>query len=300
MNAISVTVPASTANLGPGFDCLALALDLHNTIEFELKSKGLDIIIEGEGAEKLPKDENNLCLKAFKRYCEATGKNLPRMTIRMHNRIPLKSGLGSSSATIIGGLLAADALLEGKFGASQMLKLVSDLEDHLDNATASLLGGFVAVSKDGEEILTQKFPIPDISLVIILPEISISTPEMRKTLPVQIPHQDAVFNLSHLVFTIEALREGNLGKLGKVMKDKLHQPYRVPLIPGYLEAESAALDTGAEAVTLSGAGPAMVAFAKENHAAIARSMLEAFDLTGVEARQFVLPVDHAGAKINLI
>jgi homoserine kinase len=300
MSKVNVSVPASTANLGPGFDCLALALDLRNTLEIDIIGKGVEISIEGEGAEELPKDKNNLCMQAFKKYYDVFEKPLPGMRVRMHNRIPLRSGLGSSSATIIAGLLAADALHEGRFSTQQILKLVSELEDHLDNASASLLGGFIAVTKEGKDILTQQIPISDLSLVIVLPEVTLSTRKMRKALPTQITHQDAAYNLSHLVFTIEALRGGDLKKLGKVMKDRLHQPYRVPLIPGYPEAEKAALDSGADAVALSGAGPAMVAFTRENHATIVRVMLEAFHAIGLQARQFILPVDHTGATTTLI
>jgi homoserine kinase len=299
MSKVSVTVPASTANLGPGFDCLAIALGLHNTIEVEIIGAGVEILIEGEGANQLPKDDNNLCLQAFKKYFDASETPLPGMIVRMHNRIPLSSGLGSSSATIIGGLLAADTLLGGKRNPPQILNLASDFEDHLDNTSASLLGGFIAVTRVGGEILTQQIPIPDLSLIIILPEITLSTVKMREALPSHIAHQDAVHNLSHLVFTMEALRQGNFETLGKVMKDKLHHPYRIPLIPGYPEAERAALDAGAAAVALSGAGPAMVAFANENHGTIAQAMREAFNVIGLEARQFVLPVDHTGARVSL-
>jgi len=300
MSNVSVTVPASTANLGPGFDCLALALDLHNAIEVDVKGEGIEIVIEGEGVDQLPRDDTNLCLQAFKKRFEVFGTFPPGMILRLQNRIPLSSGLGSSSAAIIGGLLAADALLGRTSSPTQILKLALELEDHLDNAAASLLGGFVAVTMEGDDILTQQIPVPDLSLVIILPEISISTSQMRQVLPSHITHQDAVHNLSHLAFTIEALREGDFERLGKVMKDKLHQPYRVPLLPGYHEAEKAAFDAGAAAVTLSGAGPAMVAFARENHGAIAQAMQDAFNAIGLEARQFILPVDHTGATVTLI
>jgi homoserine kinase len=300
MKKVSVTVPASVANLGPGFDCLALAVDLHNTIEVDVRDDSIDILIEGEGADQLPRDQSNLCLRAINRRFELAGKSTPNMILRLHNRIPLSSGLGSSAAAIIGGILTANALLGEVMEPTQILELVSEFEDHLDNATASLLGGFIAVAREGDEVLTQQFPIPELSLVILLPEIDISTIQMRQILPKNIAFEDAVYNLGHLVHTTDAIRSGDFERLRKVMKDKLHQPYRTPLIPGYREAETAACAAGAAAACLSGAGPAMVAFTRDNHSAIAESMRDAFHTAGVEAKPFILSVVHSGASVMLV
>jgi homoserine kinase len=298
MKKVSVSVPASVANLGPGFDCLALALDLHNTIEVDVRGDNFDILIEGEGADQLPRDHRNLCLRAVSRRFELAGKSIPNMIMRLHNRIPLSSGLGSSSAAIIGGILVANALLGDVMEPIRILELASEFEDHLDNATACLLGGFIAVVREGDEVMTQQFPIPDLTLVIILPEIDISTIQMRQILPKKIAFEDAVHNLGYLVLTLDAIRSGNIEGLSKVMKDKLHQPYRTPLIPGYHDAEMAAFASGAAAVCLSGAGPAMVAFTKDNHNAIAQAMCDAYRNVGVEAKQFILPVSHSGASFS--
>lgn len=298
MSKITVTVPASTANLGPGFDCLALALDLCNTVELETTDTGLSITIEGEGADHLPKDSSNLCFQAFQRIFDISNQPLPDHTLRLINRIPPASGLGSSSAAIIGGALAADALLGNVFNFSQILRLAQEFEGHLDNTAAALLGGLTTVAFEDGEIFTHQIILPNLKVVVILPDLTLTTSEMRHVLPNQYSLQDVVFNLGHLALTIEALRDGNYKMLDSSMKDRLHQPYRTPLIPGFPAVEKAAVEAGAAAVTLSGAGPALVAFAPEDHEVIAHSMLEAFRTHGVKARHFILPINNTGAVVT--
>jgi homoserine kinase len=298
MNKITVTVPASTANLGPGFDCLALALDLYNIVELETIDSGLTITIEGEGADHLPKNSSNLCFQALKRIFDISNQPLPGLALRLTNRIPPASGLGSSSAAIIGGALGADALLGRVLSPSQILQLAQEFEGHLDNTAAALLGGLTIVAFEGGEIFTHQITIPNLKIVVVLPELTLTTSEMRQVLPNQYSLQDVVFNLSHLALTMEALREGNYKMLSSSMKDRLHQPYRTPLIPNFQIVEKAALEAGATAVTLSGAGPALVAFAPERHEVIARAMLEAFRTQGMKARHFILPINNTGAVIT--
>ena len=242
MSRITVSVPASTANLGPGFDCLALALDLCNQIQIETKNNGLAIVIEGEGADQLPKDASHLVLRVIQKVFDAYARPLPGLSLNQINRIPPASGLGSSSAAILSGILAANTLLGNDLDVTQTLRFVSEFEDHLDNAAAALLGGLVIVAQEEGEIITQKVSIPDLKVVVILPNLNLTTSQMRQVLPEQIALQDAVFNLSHLAITIQALQVGNFGMMAQSMKDRLHQPYRMPLIPGYEEAESAAYE----------------------------------------------------------
>lgn len=298
MNKITVSVPASTANLGPGFDCLALALDLCNHIQIEPVNNGVKVIIEGEGADQLPKDASHLVLQTIQKVFDSYGRPLPGLIMKQTNRIPPASGLGSSSAAILSGTLAANALLGNDLDVPQILRFVSEFEDHLDNAAAALLGGLTIVAQEEGEIITHQVPIPYLKVVVILPELNLKTSQMRQVLPEKIALQDAVFNMSRLALTVQAMQVGNFGLMGRSMKDRLHQPYRTPLIPGYKEVERAAYEAGAAAVTLSGAGPAIVAFTEQDHEVIADRMVHAFQARGVKARTFILPVNHTGAIVT--
>jgi homoserine kinase len=299
MSEITVTVPASTANLGPGFDCLALALDLCNRTHLETTHYGLSMVIEGEGADRLSTDSSNLIVRSFQKVFEISKQTPPGLSIHQLNRIPPASGLGSSSAAILAGVLAADALLGNHFNASQILQCVSEFEDHLDNAAAALSGGLTIVAKEGSRIITHRVSVPDLKVVAILPEIDLPTSQMRRILPEQAVLRDVVFNLSHLSLTIQALQEGDYEMMGWSMKDRLHQPYRKTLIPGFQEVEKAAYEAGAAAMTLSGAGPALIAFAPMGHETIADAMLEALQTQGVKARSFVIPVNQRGALVTI-
>ncbi len=299
MSKITISVPASTANLGPGFDCLALALDLCNHTHLETTNREVRVVIEGEGSDQLPKDSSNLFVQAFQRVYEISAQPQPGFIIHQINHIPPASGLGSSSATILAGTLAADALLGNNFSPSQILECVMEFEEHLDNAAAALLGGLTIVAQQEGEIVAHPVTIPDLNVVVILPELDLMTSQMRKVLPEQISLRDAVFNLSRLTLTIQALQEGNYEMMRWSMKDRIHQPYRTPLIPGYQEVESAAYEAGATAVTLSGAGPALIAFAPQDHELIADAMKLAFQAHGLKARTFVLPINKTGAIVTI-
>ena len=294
-----ISVPASTANLGAGFDCLALALELRNSIEVTDTGEGagLELTVEGEGAHLVPRDGRNLIVQAMERVFEEVGRR-PAGRLRLHaiNRIPLGSGMGSSAATIVGGLAAANALVQGGLDRPALLRLAFALEGHPDNAAAAVYGGLVLVSADGATLQARPVPVPPLSVVIVLPEMRLSTAEARAALPAQVPLKDAVFNVGHALFTVQALAAGDDALLGWAMADRLHQPYRQKLIPGFAEVEAAARQAGAVAVALSGAGPSLVAFARHRHAAIAEAMQAAFHQHGLRSRTFVLPVAEEGAS----
>jgi homoserine kinase len=299
MGKLTVTVPASTANLGPGFDCLALALDLCNHTQIETTNEGIEVKIEGEGADRLPKDSSNLVVQAFQKVYQTNGHPLPGLFIKQINHIPPASGLGSSSAAILAGTLGASAFLGRKLSTLEILQCVLKFESHLDNAAGALLGGLTIVAKEEEQIFAHQVPVPDLVIVVTLPDLDLKTSQMRQVLPKDVPLQDAVFNLSRVALTVQALQTGNFGMMGWSMKDRLHQPYRTALIPGFQEVEHAAHEAGAAAVTLSGAGPAMVAFAEEDHENIANAMTRAFRTNGIKARSFILPVHHKGADVTM-
>jgi len=297
MNARSITVPASTANLGPGFDSLALALDLHNTFVIEPAQEGWEISIRGEGSEELPRDDTNLFLQSAERVFSHFHTWPHGFRIRANNQIPIRSGLGSSSTAVIGGIQAACLLLNEELDQDAMLSLALELEAHADNASAALLGGLVVVGTNVQQVVARQVPIPSISVVVVLPDIQRTTSSMRHLLPAQVSHADAVFNLSRTALTIEALRSADYDLLRWAMDDKLHQPYRSKLIPGYDAVRQAALDAGAAAVTLSGAGPSMVAFAPSNLPEIDDAMREAFLTFQTESRSFILGLDQIGTQV---
>ncbi len=297
----TVTVPASTANLGAGFDCLALALGLRNTVELSDLGhrQGLEFDVQGEGAEGVPRDASNLIARSAERVFQAVGR-WPggALRVRSVNRIPPGSGLGSSSAAIVGGMVAANALVGGGLGRADLLRLACDLEGHPDNVAAALYGGLVIVSASGEAPVARSVPVAPRRVVIALPDVRLSTAEARAALPQQVPLADAVFNLGHALFTVQALAAEDDALLAWAVDDRLHQPYRQRLVPGYAEVAAAARQAGAAAVALSGAGPSLVAFAARGHAEIAAAMQQAFGAHGLACRTFVLAVDPQGAIVG--
>ncbi len=296
MKRAAVLVPASTANLGPGFDSLALALSLHNRVELEFAAGGFQAAVEGEGAATLPVDGEHLGLKAALRLFEAADIQPAGLRLRAANAIPLASGLGSSAAAIVGGLAAANMLLTEPVTTSRLLRLAFGLEGHADNAAAALLGGLVAVAPDENLPVARRIETPPLRVAVAVPELALATAEMRRALPARVPLEDAVFNLGRSLLTVEALRSGDYELLAHVMKDRLHERHRAAHIPGYPEAVAAALAAGAAAATLSGAGPGVVAFAPTGHPAIAEALEAGFARAGLAARTFVLDVDPQGVR----
>ena len=295
---MKVTVPASTANLGPGFDCLGLALDLHNTVEMTALDSGLEVAIEGEGAAWLPRDGNNLVAKAAVHLWQQAGRRPAGLSLKITNQIPPGMGLGSSAAAIVGGLVAANALVGEPFSQSEILRLAHRLEGHADNAAASLYGGLVVVSADDDEVLIDTIDVPPLRIAFALPDVRLSTRAARAALPAHVSLGDAAFNIGRALFVVRALQTGDFERLGRTMDDRLHEPYRRPLIPGFDAAKRAAREAGAAAVALSGAGPSIAAFAPGRHAQIAEAMKAAFEANGVKCRTLVLAVDRKGTLIS--
>ncbi|MCS6910885.1 MAG: homoserine kinase [Anaerolineales bacterium] len=300
MKKASVTVPASTANLGAGFDCLALALGLRNTVELYETKQGLEIDVEGEGAERVATDTTNLTYRAAQAVFEKTGYRPPGLRLHAVNGIPVGSGLGSSSAAIVGGLAAANALVGGRLSRQELLRLAMEIEGHPDNVAAAIFGGLTLVSASGEELLVKSLPVPPLKVVIALPDLRLSTAQARAALPQHVPLEDAVFNIGHAVFTVQALTAGDFELLRRAMNDRLHQPYRKRLIPGYDAVAAEARKAGAVAVALSGAGPSLVAFAPERHGEIADAMKAAFEAHSLPCRTFILPVDRQGVQVSVV
>ena len=301
--AARVQVPATGANLGPGFDALGLALNLFNEAEFTLRGDARVIVhIEGEGAGRLPSDAGNAVAQAALRVFARAGQPSPGLEIACHNRIPLGSGMGSSAAAVLTGLLGANTLLERPFDEAQILQMAVEAEGHPDNVAPALLGGLVvSISTAGQVVARKLPPYPDrapIFATVVLPNVDFPTRQARAVLPHQVAHEDAVFNLGRAVLVCEALRSGDMGLLSAAMEDRLHQPYRLPLIPGAQAAQAAAKKAGAAAVALSGAGPSLIAFLARNDPAIGQAMQRAFEAESVSARVFDLQPSDAGAQVS--
>ena len=294
---VKVSVPATTANLGPGFDCLGLALGLHNTVELETIGGGLRITVEGEGARLIPTDASNLVSSAVHALFQRVGQPAPALHIHLGNAIPVMSGLGSSSAAVVGGLVAANALLGEPLAVDDLLDLAIEIEGHPDNAAPSLLGGLVVVIAAARTPVYRRIETPTLRVVVAVPAFRLPTVEARAALPEQVPLADAVFNLGRTALVVHSLSHADYDLLAAVMDDRLHQPYRTRLIPGLADVFRAARQAGAAGVALSGAGPSVVAFAPAEHEAIAQAMRLAFADHGLDARTVVLETTTEGASV---
>jgi homoserine kinase len=305
MSKLRVRVPATTANLGPGFDTLGLALDLWNEADFAPRIDGRVVVtVRGEGAGTLPTDAHNMVAASALRVFELVGERPPGLQIDCHNAIPLASGLGSSAAAVLSGTLAANALLDERFDQEALLKIAIQTEGHPDNVAPALLGGLVVCLADFERVsvhpLAPRAGRRPIYVTVVLPECDFPTQAARAVLPAQVKRQDAIFNISRVVLVAEALRSGDMDLLGSAMEDRLHQPYRLPLIPGAQAAMEAAKGAGAAAVALSGAGPSLAAFSAHRDPAIGGAMQRAFAAVGISARVFDLRPSEAGAHVERV
>jgi homoserine kinase len=299
---VSVRVPATTANLGPGFDCLSLALDLWNQATFTLSGEGVRVKLKGEGKDRLPTDEHNPIARAFIRFYGAMGKPAPQgIEIICDNQIPLGSGLGSSAAACLAGLLGANAILGQPVDRQEILRMAVEIEGHPDNVAAALWGGLVVVISNNKQPEVFHFePAPLKIVVVLLPSVNLPTSVSRAALPKEVPLADAVYNLGRTALVLEALRSGDLILLGKAMQDRLHQPYRLKLIPGAEQALHAACQSGAAAAAISGAGPSLIAFPRSDGEPVVAGMLAALEPYGYKTRSLVLFSMPQGATVEQI
>jgi len=300
MHKVTIKVPASTTNLGPGFDCLGLALKLYNTVEMErTEKKDITIKISGEGEKELPRDELNIILSAIKLVFDKAGEKLCGLRIRQVNQIPIGRGLGSSAAARLAGIMAANELLKANLSEGEILRLAAELEGHPDNVAASLFGGLVIVGREGKDFRWLRLEVPEnLKVVVAIPERRLSTQRARDILPEKISLSDAVFNLSRVAMLVSSLISGRWQYLAVSTQDRLHQPYRSSLVPGMEEVFEAALKEGARGAFLSGAGSTVAALADENEKRIGKAMQEAFLKKGLKSRVKVLEIDKKGAQVS--
>ncbi|MDW8032569.1 MAG: homoserine kinase, partial [Aquificaceae bacterium] len=282
---------------GSGFDAFGLALNLYNDFYVE-PSEAYLVEVEGEG-KNLPRDEGNLFVKVYRRVCQVMGVEEKALKIRQVNRVPTARGLGSSSTAIVGGILACEKLHKLDLKLEEKLRLAFEFEPHPDNLLPALLGGFVvcAGSEEGVNFLRLKFP-EELKVVVCVPDFELSTERARSVLRKEVSLKDAVYNLQRSALLVGALLSKSFEHLVEAVKDKLHQPYRAELVPGFWQVLEEAYEAGAKAVFLSGAGPSIASLCLEKPDAVGSAMVEAFQRVGVSSRYMLLSSSEEGAIVE--
>ena len=291
-----VRVPATTANLGPGFDCLGMALDVWNTVRLETGGTGVTVSGEGDGSLSLGRD--NLVYQAAESLFRAIGKPVPRLSLTCENAVPLGRGLGSSSAAAVGGLVAANALCESPLSDDEVLALAVEIEGHPDNVTPALLGGCRIVVADGDELVTAPVPLArDLYAVLFVPAQQMPTQQARGLLSSTVSRADAVFNMGRAALLVNALSTGDISLLRTATQDRLHQPARGVLFPAMARIIRAALDAGAAGAFLSGAGSTILALTEDREMTVGYEMADMADKAGVPGEVKVTKVSPQGAHV---
>ncbi len=257
----SIQIPASTANLGSGFDCIGLALTLYNEIRFEVMPKGLEIVVETPDAQfEVPLDESNLIVRSIREGLHATGVPMPGLRIFQRDRIPQTRGLGSSSACVVGGIIAANILSDAALSTDEMIAIAARIEGHPDNILPTFIGGMTAGAIEGGQVRFVHIEPPrSLKCCAMIPDFPLETSKARAILPQQVPLASAIHNSSRTALMVGAMTQGRLDLVRTALGDALHQPFRKALIPGYDEIQQAAERFGALGCCLSGAGPTMIA-----------------------------------------
>lgn len=293
-----VRVPATTANLGPGFDCLGLALDWWNTIHVEPARHGLQVECHCEGMQ-LPCDDQNLVIRSMQVVYRRMRRKFPSLHVRIDCDVPVGRGLGSSASAIVGGVVAANVLLGEPFSRQELLEVATGIEGHPDNVAPALLGGLVIAIMDRHELKTLRISVPrSLECILFIPTQSLSTKLARKVLPREVPREDAIFNVGRAALWMAALHTRQWDWLDLATGDRLHQPYRSKLVRGMDALFDAARQAGARGVALSGAGPSVIAFSDCRADPIARAMQRAAARIGLEGRTHVVGTSARGVQVT--
>ena len=299
---VIVEVPSTTANLGPGFDCLGAALSLKNEFcikRIEGSSEKFELIMESTEGNHLRGGPENLFYRAAQRVWKVAEMEPFAIEARVKLAVPPARGLGSSATAIVAGLVGANALMGFPLPKEKLLELAIDIEGHPDNVVPSLLGGLCLTAKTASErwrVIRCDWD-SSIEVVIAIPSLRLSTSEARRVMPKNIPISDAVMNLGALSLLLQGLRTGNQELISDGMHDRLHEPYRWGLIKGGLDVRSAAIEAGALGTAISGAGPSILALCKKSQGkAISNAMVRAWEMTGVASRAPVLSLERSGSE----
>lgn len=303
--AITVRVPATTANIGPGFDCLGAALTLYNQFIFsELpanSSDELEITVKGINADRVSCNADNMVVQAMKTFYSKLSQPMPKIKIDIEMNVPLARGLGSSATAIVGGLVGANELAGQPFSMQQIADLATEIEGHPDNVVPALLGG-CRLSASG---IDRNWEVSELNWhasivpIVAIPAFELSTATARQVLPATYSRSDVVFNMAHLGLLMQGLSTANPDWLKAALQDKVHQPYRKALIPNFEAVEAAAIGAGAHGVVISGAGPTILALSNLPSAQeVAQAMKQTWESVGIETLAIVLQLDTDGVKIS--
>lgn len=301
----ALIVPASSANLGPGYDSFALALGLHNRFEAQLADEWR-VDVQGEGAGVLRSDAGNILAVAMERAFAEAGRPELRAEIGCVNRVPTGSGLGSSSAAIVGGLLLGEQLAGADFGDTRRLEIAAELEGHPDNVAAALFGGFTVCWMEESHARFARFePARGLAVVVVPAVNELSTAVARAMLPDSVPHADAAFNVAHAGLLAASITAGRPELLGAALADRLHEPYRAPAVEDLQAVHDILRDAGAAGVALSGAGPTVIGLVagETDEAAhglaeeVAARAAEGVRALGSRKPPHALKIDRAGARL---
>ncbi|MGN0018397.1 MAG: homoserine kinase [Candidatus Gastranaerophilaceae bacterium] len=310
---VSYKVPATTANLGPGFDSLGMALPIYNIITIEetiLPSTGIEINVmqDVENSElieldNIPEDKNNIVYKAVEMLYNLVGQNPSELKINIRSNIPIAKGLGSSAAVIVGGLMAANELLGFPADEEALLSIATEAEGHPDNVVPAILGGLVmsSMEEDGS-VIHRKLNWPeDWHITVCIPDFELATNISRSVLPELVPMQDAKFNARRYAMLVHAINTKDSELMKAALEDKLHQPYREKLVPGFIEIKEALRhENNVLGTVISGAGPALIVISEKNNLEQIRKVIkETWDNLNINSEIKTLHVEPNGAsKIN--
>ena len=295
-----IKIPATSANLGPGFDCLGLALQLYNTITVE-PDRPFHIALTGSYRDGIPADESNLVWQTMCHLWQLLHYPIPSVALTLENLIPPARGLGSSSAAIVGGLVAANIIAGSPYTKVELLQVANALEGHPDNVTPALYGGVtLSVPSKGGVLPRVLAQAPNLKAVVVIPDTLLNTEKARGILPPHVSRKDAVFNISHVGLLIEAFIREDYSLLKEGMCDVLHQNQRAVLLPGLLETIEVALKAGSYGAALSGSGPTLIALMHERSLTeVSQSMITKLEQHGVTAQAIVLEIDSCGATSSM-
>jgi len=303
MTLVRVKAPATTANMGPGYDCLGMALDVWNTIEIEVLDSGEPVVeVTGEGAGELGTGRDNLVYRSMEFLFQDAEQEMPMVRIRCDNAIPLARGMGSSAAAIAGGLVAANAICSQDYTPNDLLEMAATIEGHPDNVAAAVLGGMQLVISDKTEEGSRLYTVPinvppGLHAVVFVPQVRITTEDARAVLPEKVTMADAVHNMGRVGLLVASMATNHPEYLAIATQDLLHQPYRQPLFPAMKVIFKAALDAGALGVFLSGSGSTVLALTQGREMTVAYEMAEAARQASVEGNVSVTQPTVRGAHL---
>lgn len=280
LKGVTVRAPATTANLGPGFDCLGMALDIWSQVHVETGPS--DFAIHGEGLSMLEAGTGNLIYQSFRMPFLETGQSVPDVSISCHNGVPLARGLGSSSAAVIAGLTAGNEFVGRAISQQRLLKMATEIEGHPDNVVPALLGGCQIVVEEAGELVTSMVDVSDkLRAVLFVPDVPMPTDKARSILPSQVSTADAIYNIGRVGLLVAALSSGDFSHLDIATQDRLHQPYRQTIFPAMKNIFRSAISAGALGVFLSGAGSSVLALTQRREVTVGYEMAEAAAKSGV-------------------